>query len=60
MKTNGKNIKLGTYTQDDYIKANRRGRREELENSIGFVTVHKVHASKKTYNRKKYKGPEID
>jgi len=47
MKTNGKNIKLGTYTQDDYIKANRRGRREELENSIGFVTVHKVHASKK-------------
>ena len=38
----------------DYIKANRRGSREaELENSSGFVAVHKIHVSKKTYTRKK-------
>ena len=37
----------------DYIKANRKGSRQaELENSTGFTTMHKVHPSKKTYNRK--------
>jgi len=37
----------------DYIKANRKGSRQaELENSTGFNSIHRVHASKKTYNRK--------
>jgi hypothetical protein len=37
----------------DYIKANREGsRNSELENSTGWVSKHKVHKSKKTYNRK--------
>jgi len=39
--------------QTDYIKANRKGSRDaELENSTGFNSMHKVHPSKKTYNRK--------
>ena len=39
--------------ESDYIKANRKGSRDaELENSTGFNSMHKVHASKKTYNRK--------
>ena len=37
----------------DYIKANRRGSRDaELEDSVGFKAVHKVHTSKKTYTHK--------
>jgi len=37
----------------DYIKANRRGSRDaELENSSGWKAIHKIHPSKKTYNRK--------
>jgi hypothetical protein len=37
----------------DYIKANRKGSRDaELENSYGWIAVHKVHPSVKTYNRK--------
>jgi len=37
----------------DYIKANRKGSREaELEISIGFISKHKIHSSKKTYTRK--------
>ena len=35
------------------LKANRKGSRDaELEFSTGFVSKHKVHKSKKTYNRK--------
>ena len=37
----------------DYIKANRKGSRDaELEFETGFVTSHKVHKSKKDYQRK--------
>jgi hypothetical protein len=37
----------------DYVKANRKGSREaELMNRTGWVSVHKVHKSKKQYNRK--------
>jgi len=37
----------------DYIKANRKGSRDaELENATGFISIHKVHKSKKTYSRK--------
>lgn len=39
---------------NDYIKANRKGSREaELEYETGFVSKHKIHKSKKIYNRKK-------
>ena len=38
---------------ETYIAASRKGSRDaELENSTGFKSVHKVHKSKKTYNRK--------
>ena len=47
MKTKNKN-------KEDYIKACRKGSREaELEDRTGFVQIHKVHKSKKTYTRKK-------
>jgi hypothetical protein len=40
-------------TITDYVKANRKGSREaELMNSTGWVSVHKVHKSKKQYDRK--------
>ena len=44
----------------DYIKANRKGSRDaELEDSTGWKSSHKVHASKKTYTRKrKHKNDE--
>lgn len=36
----------------DYVKANRKGSREaELELRTGWISVHKVHKSKKSYNR---------
>jgi len=45
---------------DDYIKANRNGSRQaELECSTGFVAKHKVHKSKKTYNRKTWKKDSV-
>lgn len=37
----------------DVIKASRKGSREaELDIVNGFVSRHKIHKSKKTYNRK--------
>jgi len=49
-------------TEDDYIKANRRGSREaELENQSGWNATHKVHKSKKDYCRnEKHKGKYRD
>lgn len=36
----------------DYVKANRKGSREaENELTVGFSSTHKIHPSKKTYNR---------
>ena len=41
----------------DYVKANRRGSREaELEFSTGWTSKHKVHKSKKTYDRNRLKS----
>ena len=41
----------------DYVLASRKGSREaELENSIGWASVNKIHKSKKTYDRKKQKN----
>lgn len=35
------------------MKSSRKASRElELENSIGWTSMHKVHKSKKTYTRK--------
>ena len=40
-------------TREMIIIANRRANRSvELENSTGFVALHKIHKSKKTYSRK--------
>lgn len=39
------------------MRASRKGSREaELEDSTGWVAVHKVHKSKKTYDRKNFKS----
>ena len=41
----------------DYIKASRKGSREaEIEHYGHSVSHHKVHLSKKAYNRKKVKA----
>ena len=52
MKLKG-NIKVGKFTKKDAIKASRMASREmELENSTGWVAVHKAHKSVKDYTRK--------
>lgn len=39
--------------KSDYIRANRKGSRDaELEDSTGWIEIHKTHPSKKTYTRK--------
>jgi hypothetical protein len=39
--------------REDYIKSNRKGSRDaELEFENGFVSTHKVHKSKKNFQRK--------
>jgi hypothetical protein len=49
---NGK-IYIGKVTKEQLLKASKKASRElELENSIGWVSNHKVHKSKKTYTRK--------
>ncbi|MDR1201358.1 MAG: hypothetical protein LBL58_06985 [Tannerellaceae bacterium] len=46
---------------DDYMKANRKGSREaELENHSHPINHHRIHVSKKTYSRKKYKADPND
>jgi len=41
------------FTTLDMVKASRKGAREaELECEHGWITKHKIHRSKKTYNRK--------
>jgi len=51
MKT--KQIFIGKFTKEDSIKLDRKISREiGLENSNGWVSVHKVHKSDKTYTRK--------
>lgn len=47
-----------SFSLDDYVKAMRKGSREAEQELLGpgFHTIHHVHASAKTYNRKrKYK-----
>jgi hypothetical protein len=60
MSNKSKNKK--TISFEDYIKANRKGSREaELEDSTGWNSVHKAHASLKDYKRKnKHNKPLID
>ena len=45
----------------DYIKANRKGSRDaEIEDETGFKSIHKIHKSNKSYNRKKKNKTEFD
>lgn len=55
MKTS--KIHIGKITKEQILTQNKKISREiELENSTGWVSMHKVHTSKKTYTRKpKYK-----
>ena len=50
-------INLGKFTKEDAMRANRMASREMgLENSTGWVAVHKSHKSIKDYTRNpKYK-----
>jgi len=44
---------METIGKNDYIKANRKGSREaEFEICTGFVCTHKVHKSRKDYDRR--------
>ena len=50
MKAQKKHMK---FTEQDYIKANKIAAREmDMVDSTGWVSVHKVHKSAKTYKRK--------
>ena len=40
------------HTDKDYIKANRHGEwLANNENSTGWISIHKVHPTKKSYKR---------
>ena len=46
-------------TVEDYIKAVKIADREiQQSHSPGWISTHKIHPSKKTYNRKEYKKLE--
>ena len=46
-------------TQDDYVKANRKASREaEIEMYGHPICHHRVHQSKKVYNRRKIKAAD--
>ena len=46
-------MKIGTYTKEQRIKAERKASREiDLENQTGWSSKHSVKRSKKTYTRK--------
>ncbi|MDD2962139.1 MAG: hypothetical protein PHR45_08710 [Muribaculaceae bacterium] len=46
-----------TFTQRDYIKANRRASRlAEIEDHMHPVNIARVHKSKKVYDRKRDKA----
>lgn len=50
-------MKKITFTQDDYLKANRiASRNEEIEKHGHPICYSRVHKSKKVYNRKKNKA----
>lgn len=50
-------MKKRTFTQRDYIKANRRASRlAEIENHSRPVSITGAHKSKKVYDRKRVKA----
>lgn len=50
-------MKKRTFTQRDYIKANRRASRlAEIENHSRPVSIAGIHKSKKVYDRKRVKA----
>ena len=45
------------FTQEDYLKANRKAsREEEIEKHGRPVSFNRIHVSKKVYNRKRIKA----
>ena len=45
------------FTQEDYLKANRKAsREEEIEKHGRLVSFNRIHVSKKVYNRKRIKA----
>lgn len=59
MKKRKKNKKK--ITLEDYIKAVKKADREiQLENSVGWTSVTRVHKSKKIYSRKNKKEGYYD
>jgi hypothetical protein len=57
VKNGGKKAKRALrITTKDYLKAVKRADREnELAQQVGWRSVHKIHKSKKTYDRKALK-----
>jgi hypothetical protein len=46
-------IKIGKITKEQIWTTNKKVSREiELENKSGWVSKHKIHKSKKVYNRR--------
>ncbi|QIK55938.1 hypothetical protein G7051_16900 [Dysgonomonas sp. HDW5B] len=56
-----KSQERGKITIQDYIKAVKKADREtQLETSVGFTAITKVHKSKKLYNRKNSKKDYLE
>ena len=49
-------IEMKKVKLSPYVRASRKGSRDaELEDSTGWAAIHKVHKSKKDYERKNFK-----
>jgi len=53
------NIKF-VFGLEDYVKANKIASRNEDKSNGGFIATHRVHKSKKSYNRKRDKKVSIN
>jgi hypothetical protein len=55
--SNKKAMNIGRITKEQFIKSQKKISRElELQNSVGWVSSHKVHSTLKDFKRKpKYK-----
>jgi len=52
-----KSLNIGKVTKEQILKFDRKiNRDEEINSSSGWVAKHKIHPSKKTYNRKLNRG----
>ncbi len=57
MYSNKNAMNIGRITKEQFIKSQKKISRElELQNSVGWVSSHKVHSTLKDFKRKpKYK-----